>query len=404
MFLSKNNGCFYRRSIRLQTLLHYTINLNVFNFFNKNIICRISHKNQLVEVRRFYEKYQNHQENLFFIICYTSKINYVEYVVGKIRLYTDGEFYFHKMEDELKNQVLSGLGLTDENTYDNETYFKENTLEIKMDFKSKKINERFNKIKLKYFCWDELLSANNILFEKLNRILFDQDIVLNIASTYNPKNKDYNERILKNKYRSALQKIGFINRNTIDTSQQVLQGDIGEFLMHFLVSNYICDDNSLTYLYPKLTLKTGPKNAILGNDGTIYIVERKELYYLEAKFYTDLNKAINVGVKSLISHNEIVQDDIQSTIELFRNVETRYIGEIIEIDDDVKEILVLFLICDNLYMENDINTCLKENKNLQSLQNRYEIVVFVLPILDKSTFLKYFKQESALKGQQLYDE
>lgn len=84
----------------------------------------------------------------------------------------------------------------------------------------------------------------------------------------------------------------------------MLQGDIGEFLMHYLVSEYINDDMFAKYLYPKLVFKTDSDSAVHGNDGTIYIPEKNEIFYLESKFYKDLNSAIRSGISSLKEHNE----------------------------------------------------------------------------------------------------
>ncbi|MEG2985912.1 MAG: Hachiman antiphage defense system protein HamA, partial [Peptostreptococcaceae bacterium] len=116
---------------------------------------------------------------------------------------------------------------------------------------------------------------------------------------------------MKKKYYSALQSIGFISKEEIDINLTVLHGDIGEFLMHYLVSEYIRVDKSSTYIYPKLAFKSNPKQPVYGNDGTIYIPEKKEIYYLEAKFYKDLNGAINKAVDSLEEHNTVLRENIE---------------------------------------------------------------------------------------------
>ncbi|WP_301390031.1 Hachiman antiphage defense system protein HamA, partial [Enterococcus entomosocium] len=243
-------------------------------------------------------------------------------------------------------------------------------------FISKNIGELLNKIKLRYFCWEEIISSKVTLFQKLNDILFDQTIVLDIASSYNPSIHKYEERLLKKKYYSALQSIGFISKHELDTDLSVLHGDIGEFLMHHLVSNYISDNNSVKYLYPKLVLKSNPKMPAYGNDGTIYVPSKKEIFYLEAKFYTNLTKAINKAVDSLKEHNEVTQENIDHKTELFRNIKTKSNDEIIEITDDVNEKLVLFLICDNIFKEEDVLKCLKKNNGLIELKKSFEVIIF----------------------------
>lgn len=385
----------------MQVLLHYTVNWNVFNYFNKDN-CHISNKQQVNEVAKFYEKYNKYQDHLFFIICYTPQNKSVDYVVGNIRVDIKGNYIFDKVNEEIKKEIILNLGLENVNTYDYGFFYKENTLEDKNKFKNKQIFAFSNKIRLKFFDWNELIQDNNILFKTINDILFNQTIVLDLASSYNPSKHNYENRLLQKKYYDALQAIGFISREEIDIKLNVLHGDIGEFLMHYLVSDFISSDKSLTYIYPKLVLKSNPKMPVYGNDGTIYIPEKKEIYYLEAKFYNNLNTAINKAVDSLREHNEIVEENIQHRVELFRNIKTKSLDEIIEITEDVKEQLILFLICDNIYEEKDIIECLKKNNKLTNLKKMFEVIIFVLPILDKQLFLEYFKQDSILRGEKYY--
>lgn len=271
-----------------------------------------------------------------------------------------------------------------------------------MDFKNKKLSKYFNKIKLKYFCWDELLANNSILFEKINQILFNQENVLNIASTYDPTNFRNNDRVLKRKYFDALEAIGFINEKETNINLTVLQGDIGEFLMHYLVSEYINDDMFAKYLYPKLVFKTDSDSAVHGNDGTIYIPEKNEIFYLESKFYKDLNSAIRSGISSLKEHNETKKENFNRTAEFFRNIQNKNIGEIVEITEDVNENLVLFIICSDIYTENDVITHLENNNFLKAAGEEMKVILFILPILNKEAFLEAFKEESLLKGKEWY--
>jgi DNA primase large subunit len=76
-----------------------------------------------------------------------------------------------------------------------------------------------------------------------------------------------------------------------------------------MLGRFLCEQSSEKYIYPKLVFKTSPKMAVYGNDGTIYLKDRKEIYYLEAKFYSDINQAINKAVSSLKQHNEISQEN-----------------------------------------------------------------------------------------------
>ncbi|MFW2899131.1 Hachiman antiphage defense system protein HamA [Carnobacterium maltaromaticum] len=385
----------------MQVLLHYTTVKAIFKYFNQDN-CEITYEDQLREISRFFEKYDNYQDNLFFVICYKSKGDPIQYVIGKIKLKKDGKYIFSRVAAEIKDTIIDELGIVNINTYNRGIFYKENTINDIDGFRSKKISEFSNKIKLKYFCWEELILKNDILFEKISSIIFNEENVLNIASLYSNKHV-YEDRILKKKYYSALQSIGFISKEEIDINLTVLHGDIGEFLMHYLVSEYIRVDKSSTYIYPKLAFKSNPKQPVYGNDGTIYIPEKNEIYYLEAKFYKDLNGAINKAVDSLEEHNTVLRENIEHNVDAFRNMKTKNKDEIIEITEDVSEKLILFLICDDIYEEKDVVLCLEKNNKLLNLKTKFEIIIFILPILNKQKFLKCFKQLSIVKGAQFYE-
>ncbi|EUJ34861.1 hypothetical protein PWEIH_16548 [Listeria weihenstephanensis FSL R9-0317] len=123
--------------------------------------------------------------------------------------------------------------------------------------------------------------------------------------------------------------------------------------MHTLVSEFI-ESIGDKYIYPKLIFKTSPSMAVYGNDGSIYIPEKKEIYYLEAKFYSSLNQAINKAVDSLEKHNDDLHEDMNYSAELFRNIKTNRTNELVEITDDVTEKLIIFLICDDIYKEDEV--------------------------------------------------
>lgn len=181
----------------MQVLLHYTTARNVFAYFNQNH-CQTEIKNEshLIEIITFHEKYERYQENLFFIICFSEKFDLVKYTVGKVKLNKDEKYIFEKVDTELEDEVINGLGITNINTYNKGVFYKENTLNDTDEFSSRRIADFSNKIKLRYFCWTELLDKNNTLFEKICNILFDEANVLNIASLYSNKHS-YDDRILK---------------------------------------------------------------------------------------------------------------------------------------------------------------------------------------------------------------
>ncbi|WP_143812770.1 Hachiman antiphage defense system protein HamA, partial [Listeria newyorkensis] len=265
----------------------------------------------------------------------------------------------------------------------------------------KNLDRYSSKIRLKYFTWKELISNNEILFKKISDIIFNKDNVIKLASTYNP-DLTYSQALITKKYFSALQNIGFISEDGININHTVLHGDIGEFLMHTLVSEFI-ESIGDKYIYPKLIFKTSPSMAVYGNDGSIYIPEKKEIYYLEAKFYSSLNQAINKAVDSLEKHNDDLHEDMNYSAELFRNIKTNRTNELVEITDDVTEKLIIFLICDDIYKEDEVKNMIEKNSNFLELKEKFETLVFVLPILDKNDFLEFFQAQSMLEGKEYYE-
>lgn len=378
-------------------LVHYTTQEFVFTKFN--VSGKITHQDRIEEVKNYYERYHRTQENLFLIISFTNNSK-VDYVVGKITAINDS-FIFNKVATELSNILIEELGIGNSNTYDPGVFYKVLRIENKLEFRNKNLDRYSSKIRLKYFTWKELISKNEILFKKISDIIFNKDNVIKLASTYNP-DLTYSQALITKKYFSALQNIGFISEDGININHTVLHGDIGEFLMHTLVSEFI-ESIGDKYIYPKLIFKTSPLMAIYGNDGSIYIPEKKEIYYLEAKFYSSLNQAINKAVDSLEKHNGDLHEDMNYSAELFRNIKTNRTNELVEITDDVTEKLIIFLICDDIYKEDEVKNVIEENSNFLELKEKFETLVFVLPILNKNDFLEFFQAQSMLEGKECYE-
>ncbi|MBC2047182.1 DUF1837 domain-containing protein [Listeria booriae] len=382
----------------MMILVHYTTREFVYNLFKNSR--EITYQTQLEEVRNFYDSYHRTQENLFFIISYTNNLK-IEYNVGKIA-FIDNKFIFNKVAGELSDILIEDLGITDTNTYEKDFYYKMLWIEEKLEFRNKNLDRYSSKIRLKYFDWEELLLKNEILFKKISDIIFDKGNVIKLASAYNP-DLSYDDIAITKKYFSALKNLGFVNKEGINIKHTVLHGDIGEFLMHTLVSEFI-ESIGDKYIYPKLIFKTNPAMAVYGNDGSIYIPEKKEIYYLEAKFYSGLNEAINKAVESLKKHNDDLHEDMNYSAELFRNIKTNRTNELVEIADDVEEKLIIFLICDDIYSEEEIRNTIENNSNFFELKEQFETLIFVLPILSKNEFLKFFQVKSMHEGKEYYEQ
>ncbi|MDO6487045.1 SAVED domain-containing protein [Colwellia sp. 6_MG-2023] len=380
----------------MKVLMHYTTSSHVSSIFLRSGTKTFTEKERIKKVSDFYDKFHRLQNHLYFIVSYFD-------LGTRTPIYSVSNIHFDKKTSKFKHSKVSAntkeliceeLGLNGANTYDKESYYRTFTIEgSETEFENNKKDSNLNKIKMKFFTWDELLDCNEILFNEINEKIFNKENVLKIASTYSPANKDTDD-LKQKKYLDALKAIGFISKTGVNTSRTTLHGDIGEFLMHTMLSQFLSEQSSEKYIYPKLVFKTSPKMPIYGNDGTIYLKDKKEIYYLEAKFYGDLNKAINKAVVSLSEHNEVTQEELSHKIELFRNIRTDMLNEVIEIDENVSENLVLFLICDNYTGYNDILNVVKENTKLNDLKAKFNIVLFVLPIINKSDFLNLFNTKS----------
>ena len=303
-------------------------------------------------------------------------------------------FKYSAVSANTKELICDELGLNASNTYDSESFYRVFTIEgNEKEFVNNNNKSDLNKIKMKFFTWSELLGSNEILFNEINEKIFNKENVLKVASTYLP-NTEYTDKQKQKKYLHALKAIGFISKEGVNTANNTLHGDIGEFLMHIMLSQFLSEQSNEKYVYPKLAFKTSANMPVYGNDGTIYLKDKKEIYYLESKFYSDLNSAINKAVESLTVHNYVTQEEINHRIELFRNIKTDELFEVIEIDENVTENLALFLICDNVTEYDDILKVIKENNKLDTLKANFNIILFVLPILNKKEYLKFFDAKS----------
>lgn len=380
----------------MKVLVHYTVKKRVFNLFSNEAPYTFTYSDRKKKVEGFYKQFNRSQDLLFFVVCYKDlDLDNVYYTVGKISYNSSMDKYiFTKTNDEIQKNVCHELGFDDNNTYEKGFYYKTyNIDDSEFSFFNKNTDENLNKIKLRFFSWDELISNKKTLFEDLTDIIFNQDNVLKIASTYRPKNK-YSERALLKKYQSALKQIGFISEDDLNIGLQTLHGDIGEFIMHIMLSKFLKEHADNKYIYPKLVFKTSAQMAVFGNDGTIYIPETKEIFYLEAKFYKKIDEAIAAAISSLKKHNEVCAENIEHRIELFRNIRTDELDEVLELKEGISENLVIFAMGDSHMKYDEILSLVNSSSNLTELKNNYSVVLFVLPIISKSDFLEHFKEVS----------
>lgn len=339
---------------------------------------------------------KNHQNQkcLLLINYYNTNTSQRKFGLGRLEREND-DYKFTIIDEVLKNKILKELNVTSINTYEKDQYFKVLSIEDNEDYYLKEIDSKTKKIRLKYYTWDDLNANNKPLHENLIDIIFDRENVFNLATSkssnaYKLLDKD----ILTVLYRSALNTIGFISED-LDMERTVLHGDIGEFLMNYMVRKYIMQDNPDLYLLPKLVFKTDPNMAVHGNDGTFYNKKTKKIYYLEAKFYLNLKEALNHAIDSINKHNNNRDYNfINNNSEKLRNLANNQTADILYVDENIEDNYIIFLMCADMYKIEDVHNIIKTNDKLSALDVRDKLTIIVLPILNKNNFMNLFKEKS----------
>ena len=381
----------------LSILVHYTTNETIFKLFSSQY-CTIKNTNINKDiydtVNKYYKKNHQNQECLLLINYYSTNTSQRKFELGRLEREND-DFKFTVIDEVLKNKILKELNVTSFNTYEKDQYFKILTIEAEEDYYLKEIDTKSKKIRLKYYTWDDLNANNKPLHENLIDIIFDRENVFNLATSkssnaYKLLDKD----ILTVLYRSALNTIGFISED-LDMERTVLHGDIGEFLMNYMVRKYIMQDNPDLYLLPKLVFKTDPNMAVHGNDGTFYNKKTKKIYYLEAKFYLNLKEALNHAIDSINKHNNNRDYNfINNNAEKLRNLANNLTADILYVDENIEDNYIIFLMCADMYKIEDVHNIIKTNDKLSALDVRDKLTIIVLPILNKNNFMNLFKEKS----------
>lgn len=381
----------------LSILVHYTTNKSVFSFFSTPY-CTIKNTNNNKDiydsVNKYYKKNHQNQECLLMINFYNPTTSITRFELGRLVRENDG-FKFTKIDKVLKNKILKELNVTSFNTYERDQYFKILSIKNDEDYYLKDIDNKSKKIRLKYYTWDDLNTNNKPLHEKLIDIIFDRENVFNLATSKSSNAyKSLDNYQLTGLYRSALKTIGFISED-LDMERSVLHGDIGEFLMNYMVRKYIMQDNPDLYVLPKLVFKTDPNMPVHGNDGTFYNKQTKEIYYLEAKFYLNLKQALNHAIDSIKKHNNNRDYNfINTNAEKLRNLANNQTADIFYVDENIEENYIIFLMCADTYKIEDVRHIIETNNKLNALDVRDKLTIIVLPILNKDNFMKLFEEKS----------
>lgn len=379
----------------MEVLVHYTTKNEVFLCFNK-LTYTINNKKfptLFNKIDEYYKKNHKFQQCFLIINFYNITARNRILLAGKITNSGDN-YIFSKIDDEQRKLIIDNIGKDLLNKYDKSIYYKIYYINNNNEFYIKNCGKGL-KVRLKFYSWDELLSDDTILHKKLIDILFNRLNVFDLTTLRSSTIYSFvSEETQNNFYISALYSVGFISEN-LNISNTTLHGDIGEFLMNYFIRKCVMEDNPEYYVFPKLAFKTGSKCSVHGNDGTFYNERTKNIYYLEAKFYKELDKAINEAVNSMNSH--IINGDyhfVNNHTDSLRNLATSETNQIIEITRDVKENYIIFLICEDIYLVDEIKKTINSNEKLSELSDIDELTIIVFPILNKDNFMKLFEGKS----------
>ena len=240
--------------------MHYTTRSHVFSLFSRSGTNDFTSQDRITNISDFYNKFNRSQDHLFFVVSYFEQQKGCNnYSVSSITFDENlNVFKYSAVSANTKKLICDELGLNASNTYDNESFYRVFTIEgNEKEFVNSNNKSDLNKIKMKFFTWDELLISNEILFNEINEKIFNKENVLKVASTYSPDTK-YTDKQKQKKYLHALKAIGFISEMGISTSHKTLHGDIGEFLMHIILSQFLSEESNEKYIFPKLVFKTSP--------------------------------------------------------------------------------------------------------------------------------------------------
>lgn len=381
-------------------LIHYTTNEEVYSVFEKEYYDLNFYKNQDIfdKVDKYYKKYHQTQNCLLLINYFNTTIKRRELLIGKIVKQNESYRYI-RLEKDLSNKIYNKIGRKNMDEYKGGVYFSYFYIDFNDEFYLKKIPKRNYKIRLKYFSWDELIKDSEVLHEEIIKIIFNKENVLNLATTKNTEFVLQNKKILDETYIRALYMVGFVSEHGLNVSEKSLHGDIGEFLMNYLIRKYIMKNNPDSFFLPKLAFKTNSNMPVYGSDGTFYNLATKNIYYLESKFHQNLKHALDDAVDSINKHKNINDFNfIYLNIEKFRNLANNKFCDYIEITEDIEENYIIFLMCGDKYKIEDVENIIEDNDKLKVLKEFDRLQILVLPVLDKNAFFKLFKEVSEREG------
>ncbi len=273
-----------------------------------------------------------------------------------------------------------------------------------MEVELNKDKNHFKKIRLKNHNWEVLVANKNLLFDALEKLLFDKvNIFYYLTQRVSTKTmkdtKAHVRNLIKNGILNGEIKSVFLNMGwagkKIDITSTVFQGDLAEYLM----SIFMDDLNISETLISKVSIKTNPNMPAYGNDNVYFDYNTKILYFGESKFYSNLEDGIKKSYESISKHNNITEISflknhtgifISESSKKLKKVQQKF--ETMKVDD-FKVASICFVAQDELYLKDDIDKVLSDKKLNTKINETMEKnnILVILPVLSKEEFLKHFR-------------
>lgn len=246
--------------------------------------------------------------------------------------------------------------------------------------------------------WKTIILNPKLLYEAILELLFDKVNLLyyttqrKSCNTLKKAKKDARRSIANGTINftisSILSNLGW-EYDTLNINNTVFQGDLCEYLMCILLDEFTDSENMIC----KVSLKTSSRVSAFGNDNIFYNYKTKILYYGEAKFYQEVDAALEKAFSSLDIHSTGELKFICNHTTEFIAKDGRKLKRIVKKFENVKieEIRIgriIFIMNEDVHLKEDYEHFLNCKKDL--IEND-DIIAFV-PILSKEKFLEYFKE------------
>ncbi len=268
-------------------------------------------------------------------------------------------------------------------------------------------NSNINRIVLENKTITELRITAEELYDIISELLLDRENLFyyctqrktcrTLKSTKKYVKKLIKQKILNQNVDEVLMSMGW-DKNHLNISNSVFQGDLGEYLMNIVIEKMDISKS----LISKVSLKTSPSMPAYGNDNIFYDLNSNTLYFGESKFRKKTKEALLSTYNSIQIHKSSLteisyiknhtSDFISESGAILKRIERKF--ETID-PSQVKINSISFVMTEDKYTEPDYKEILDSLVTSKQISNDYitnSIIVF-LPIISKCDFLQFFEKK-----------